>query len=36
MPAIIYPWLTTADINNSQPLFIPLENDQFFKQLADP
>ena len=36
-PAIIDPWLTTAtDINNSLPLLMPLENNQFFKQFANP
>jgi len=36
-PAIIDPWLTTAtDINNSLPLFMPPENDQFFEQFVNP
>jgi len=36
-PAIIDPWLATAtDVNNSLPLFMPLENDRFFEQFAGP
>ena len=33
----INPWLTTAaDINNFLLPFMPLENNQFFKQFANP